>query len=220
MKKQLAVLVASAALLAACGDKEEKPNVQESEEKVDTEQPAVEEGEHQVDAAFAIYEGEIVKINGTSLEDMSLELKQVNSDEPIHIKAQPKTLLFENGGEPLKFEDFKEGDRIHAYMDSKKPVIMIYPPQYTADVITVQKTDEPNGIDVAKYNDQLENDTATLKLNESEDTKITDEAGTPLTWEDVKGANAIVFYGATTRSIPAQTTPDKIIVLKEVLTAE
>ena len=45
-------------------------------------------------------------------------------------------------------------------------------------------------------------------------------SGDILTWEDVKGANAIVFYGATTRSIPAQTTPDKIIVLKEVLTAE
>lgn len=217
MKKQLAVLVASAALLAACGDKEEKPNVKEPEEKVDTEQPAVEEGEQQVDAAFAIYEGEIVKVNGTSLEDMSLELKQVNSDEPIHIKAQPKTLLFENGGEALKFDDLKEGDRIHAYMDSKKPVVMIYPPQYTADVITVQKADEPNGIDVAKYNDQLENDTNTLKLNESADTKITDEAGETLTWDDVKGANAVVFYGVTTRSIPAQTTPDKIVVLKTTL---
>ena len=217
MKKQLAVLVASAALLAACGDNEENPNSKEPEEKVDTEQPAVEEGEQQVDAAFAIYEGEIVKVNGTSLEDMSLELKQINSDEPIHIKAQPKTLLFENGGEALKFEDLKEGDRIHAYMDSKKPVVMIYPPQYTADVITVQKADEPNGIDVAKYNDKLENDTNTLKLNESEDTKITDELGEVLTWDDVKGANAVVFYGATTRSIPAQTTPDKIVVLKTTL---
>jgi len=33
--------------------------------------------------------------------------------------------------------------------------------------------------------------------------------------EDIKGKNAVVFYDATTRSIPAQTSPSLVLLLEE-----
>ena len=54
-----------------------------------------------------------------------------------------------------------------------------------------------------------------LKLNISENTDIQNLQGARirLTAEDVKGQDALVFYGATTRSIPAQTTPSFVLLL-------
>ncbi len=52
----------------------------------------------------------------------------------------------------------------------------------------------------------------TLVLNIGEDTKIVDEAGNAVSKDDLHLSTLEVHYGATTRSIPAQTTPSLIVV--------
>lgn len=99
-----------------------------------------------------------------------------------------------------------------AYVDSSKPVILIYPPQYAPEVIIVE-TEEVGFVNVSTFDENFINKENTLKLNIAEDTVITNRAGEKLTQADVINKEAVVFYTISTRSIPAQTTPSKIVVL-------
>lgn len=90
------------------------------------------------------------------------------------------------------------------------PVPLIYPPQYNAAVIA----EEQNGrmIDVGYYNNSLVNEAQTLQLNMdgSVDLRTTNNQyfqGNPA------NHNLVVIYETSTRSIPAQTTPRKVVVL-------
>lgn len=67
-------------------------------------------------------------------------------------------------------------------------------------------------VKVDYFNEQLESSDGTLKLNIGPFTQIVMENGQ---WFTASPANhdLIVIYGPTTRSIPAQTTPYKIIVM-------
>lgn len=61
-----------------------------------------------------------------------------------------------------------------------------------------------------------------LQLNIAEETKIVDSKGSKkvFTADDVKEQDCMVVYGATTRSIPAQTTPILVMLLEGVEIAE
>ncbi|MEO4052344.1 hypothetical protein [Solibacillus sp. CAU 1738] len=102
------------------------------------------------------------------------------------------------------------GDRITGYYDGNAPVPLIYPPQYQALVIV---KDHPHqNVKVDFFNSRLISSDGQLQLNLSPFTQLlltNSQAfiGNPA------NRNLIVIYGATTRSIPAQTTPMKIIVL-------
>lgn len=104
------------------------------------------------------------------------------------------------------------GSVITAYYDANKPMIMIYPPQYNAEVVVVNGIDL--NVEVDYFNKELVNSDNTLKLNISDETKVLLQNG-----EEYKGKledkKLVVFYGASTKSIPAQTTPEKVIVLME-----
>jgi len=102
------------------------------------------------------------------------------------------------------------GDRVTGFYDANALVPLIYPPQFRALVIA---KDSPNqNVKVAFFNDQLVSSDGTLKLNISSYTKILLENGQAFTG-NIANRNLIVVYGATTRSIPAQTTPNKVIVM-------
>jgi hypothetical protein len=62
-------------------------------------------------------------------------------------------------------------------------------------------------------NDYVSSDNS-LKLNISDDTVIVSENGEAFTGE-LADRKLVVVYGPSTRSIPAQTTPEKIVVLDE-----
>jgi hypothetical protein len=104
----------------------------------------------------------------------------------------------------------KVGDVVTGFYDADAPVPLIYPPQYRAAVMAKE---HPNTfVKVSFFNSQLISSDGSLQLNLSRQTDIVLENG-----QDFNGNPAnrdlIVIYGATTRSIPAQTTPFKIIVL-------
>lgn len=90
------------------------------------------------------------------------------------------------------------------------PVPLIYPPQYNA-VVVAQESNE-RMVDVSFYNSALVNEEQTLRLNVdgAVDVRTTNNQyyqGNPA------NNDLVVIYTTTTRSIPAQTTPKKIIVL-------
>ena len=101
------------------------------------------------------------------------------------------------------------GDRVTGYYDGNAPVPLIYPPQYRALVMV---KDQPyQNVKVDYFNNQFENSDGQLRLNISPFTPILLANGQAFS-RNPANRNLIVVYGPTTRSIPAQTTPYKIIV--------
>lgn len=102
------------------------------------------------------------------------------------------------------------GDRVTGYYDANAPVPLIFPPQYRA-LVMVKETSFQN-VKVDFFNNMLVSSDGTLQLNLSPFTPILLENGQQFTKIPVN-RNLIVIYGITTKSIPAQTTPYKIIVM-------
>ncbi|MDM5210707.1 hypothetical protein QUF94_04530 [Peribacillus sp. NJ4] len=102
------------------------------------------------------------------------------------------------------------GDRVTGYYDGDLPAILIYPPQYQALVMV---KDNPNqNVKVDYFNNQLVSSDGQLQLKLSPYTQIFLTNG-QLFSRYPANRDLIVFYGPATRSIPAQTTPYRIIVL-------
>ena len=102
------------------------------------------------------------------------------------------------------------GDRVTGYYDGDAPTLLIYPPQYQALVMV---KDSPNqNVKVDYFNSQLVSSDGQLRLNISPYTKIVLTNG-QLFSRNPANRDLIVIYGPATKSIPAQTTPYRIIVL-------
>lgn len=102
------------------------------------------------------------------------------------------------------------GDRVTGFYDVNVPVILIYPPQYQALIIT--KDNPYQNVKVDYFDNQLVSSDGQLQLNISNYTSILLPNDQPFTLNPAN-RNLLVVYGPTTMSIPAQTTPYKIIVM-------
>ena len=102
------------------------------------------------------------------------------------------------------------GDIVTGFYDGNAPTPLIFPPQFRAIVMT---KDEPyQNVKVDYFNSQLVSSDNNLRLNIAPWTQIMLENNQVFT-QNPANRNLIVIYGATTKSIPAQTTPYKIIVM-------
>ncbi|MEG0775685.1 hypothetical protein [Clostridium sp.] len=104
------------------------------------------------------------------------------------------------------------GDSVTGYYDANVPVILIYPPQYRA-LIMVKHTQGEN-VKIDYFDNNLVSNDNTLKLNLNPSTQLFLLNDQPFN-RNPANRNLIVIYGSSTKSIPAQTTPYKIIVLCE-----
>lgn len=121
------------------------------------------------------------------------------------------TLVFDNTGKKV---ELKEGDKIVAYTFANKPQKLIYPPQFNPDVVIVE-TKEAGFVEVDYFFENLTNTYEMLKLNIGENTELLNTKGEKVSAKDLKEKNLVVFYTVSTKRIPAQTTPSKVIVLDE-----
>ena len=102
------------------------------------------------------------------------------------------------------------GDMVTGFYDANAPAILIYPPQYPA--IVMAKDADYQNVTLDYFNNQLVSSDGNLKLNIAPSTEVMLTNDQP--FDRYPGnKNLIVVYGPTTKSIPAQTTPYKIIVL-------
>jgi len=102
------------------------------------------------------------------------------------------------------------GDRVTGFYDANAPVPLIFPPQYRAIVMT--KEHPYQNVNVDFFNSELISSDGSLQLNISSTTEIVLENGQSFNHNPIN-RYLIVIYGPTTRSIPAQTTPYRIIVM-------
>lgn len=101
------------------------------------------------------------------------------------------------------------GDMVTGFYDGNAPAILIYPPQFPTLLIV---KDKPNrNVKADYFGARLISIDGQLQLNIGSDTSLMLRNGQLFNGE-IGNQNLIVFYGISTRSIPAKTTPTKVIV--------
>lgn len=102
------------------------------------------------------------------------------------------------------------GMQITAFYDANAPVPLIYPPQYRALLVAVQRPEE--SVAFHFFDRSLTAYDNALKINLDFSTEVTTANGQDYTCP-IGEQYLMVFYSSATRSIPPQTTPRKIIVM-------
>lgn len=166
----------------------------------------------------------VTNIEGDLIESSIYNSDAENPENTIKYLITKNTMVFDEDGNKKSAEDVKKDSVLTVFSDSYAPAPLILPPQYSADIIIIKDTEksEPVSIDADTYiknEDRLTNAANTLVLNIGEEAVITDLDGKEVKEEELENKDLLVFYTISTRSIPAQTNPHKIIVLGENETA-
>lgn len=154
--------------------------------------------------AFQKVTGSIQEIQESQDSDAFMMRLEDAEGNPFDLRISEQTLSMTQAS-PQK------GDDLVAYYDARRPMITIYPPQYKAVAYMVESG--PQGLFVGIFDESLTDTTHFLRLNISEDTKVMDQQGDPYT-ESLENQALAVLYSAATKSIPAQTNPELVVVLE------
>lgn len=137
-----------------------------------------------------------------------------DQNNTVNLKITDDTLVYDNLGNKKALSDLTDGSKITVFTGSYEPTPLILPVQYTANVIIINGDKEGN-VNADTYladEEGYTNAANTLKIAAADDTKIVDKNEKEYKG-DLDKNDLIVFYGVSTKSIPAQTTPTKVVVL-------
>jgi len=177
--------------------------------EIDSAVPISFEIEDMNKVVFGSFTGKVISISESEhVKGMKYYTVENEEKAPAIIVVTSNTYILDN-------EEINVGSTITGYYHANAPMIMIYPPQYSTEVVVVEREDRNVKVDLFDK-DYVSSDNL-LKLNISDDTVIVSENGEAFTGE-LADRKLVVVYGPSTRSIPAQTTPEKIVVLdKDVI---
>lgn len=158
---------------------------------------------------FGFVRGTIVEImptrQGGRRGDGCVQMVALETEdgEPANVILSPAAFV-------VDFETLSVGMNCTFWYLADAPMILIYPPQYNAVAAARDRNDRM--VDVSWYGQNLVNQERTLqlKLDGSVDIRTTNNQyfqGSPANHD------LVVTYETSTRSIPAQTTPKRIVVL-------
>ena len=139
-----------------------------------------------------------------------------DQNNTVNLKITDDTLVYDNLGNKKALSDLTDGSKITVFTGSYEPTPLILPVQYTANVIIINGDKEGN-VNVDTYladEEGYTNAANNLNIAAADDTKIVDKNEKEYKG-DLDKNDLIVFYGVSTKSIPAQTTPTKVVVLGE-----
>lgn len=109
----------------------------------------------------------------------------------------------------LNGQRLRIGDEIIAFYDGSAPVPLIYPPQYRP--VAIARTESGRQYALDYFDQNLVNSTGSLRLTPAASTSVVLPNG--LGYLGLPYNHYLfVVYGASTRSIPAITTPYQIVV--------
>ena len=151
---------------------------------------------------FESVEGIIQSINrGDSCCTMMVSL--VSNSNIVNVVVTGDTVIVDN-------VRLRPGMRIAVFYDANLPTPAVYPPQYRAELVVPLRRGQQVMLDY--FNDQMESADGSLKLNIGPMTNVMTLNGQPYTCSP-ENMELLVFYTAATFSMPAQTTPQRVIVM-------
>ena len=139
-----------------------------------------------------------------------------DQNNTVNLKITDDTLVYDNLGNKQALSDLTDGSKITVFTGSYEPTPLILPVQYTANIIIINGDKEGN-VNVDTYladEEGYTNAANNLNIAAADDTKIVDKDEKEYKG-DINKNDLIVFYDVSTKSIPAQTTPTKVVVLGE-----
>lgn len=158
--------------------------------------------------SYLSFSGTVKEIEATQLAESSMNRRNILVE---NAEGQVAYFVITEDTYILDEEELKVGAKVTGFYDGTKPMIMIYPPQYPVEVVAVNQEDN---IKVDIFNQDLVSADGMLKLNVSAEAEIVSHDGT-LYQGELGDQKLVVLFGASTKSIPAQTNPTKVIVLPE-----
>lgn len=155
--------------------------------------------------AYANYEPVIGTIvNMTRGNDCCSQMMSLRTENGIvNFRITEETRVIDN--RPLR-----SGLQVAAFYDKSLPVPLIFPPQYMAQIVTVLARNEQ--IMLNEFDRNLVARDNSLQLNIARNTPVETING-QRTNCSLANQTLLVYYTVTTRSIPPQTTPRRIVVL-------
>lgn len=162
------------------------------------------------------YKGKITEINENDF-GFSILVKD-DEDDPyngmlFHINED--VILVNDETKEMATKDKLElGMTVRGYYSKDTIMLMSLPPQLAPQAIIVNESEEPGLIHVSNFNDELVSSDGSLVISISEDTIIEDKDGNKLDKEGILNKDLIVFYTSVRESYPAQTTPEKVILIE------
>ena len=136
--------------------------------------------------------GAILNITGSGCCNQMIALRV--EDGIIHFVISAETHVIDS-------RQLRPGVRVAAFYDKNRPIPMIFPPQYRAELITALERNELIALNFF--------DTQLIAEDNPEIQTINGQSF----FCDIGNRPLFVYYTVTTRSIPPQTTPRKIVVL-------
>lgn len=147
-------------------------------------------------------EGTIMNISGGN--DCCTQMMSLRTGNGIvNFLVEPGTLVIDS-------RQLRPGMRVTAFYDSSLPVPLIFPPQYRAQMIAVPGRNEQ--VMLNHFDQNLTAVDRSLQLNVAGSTSVTTANGQSFRCS-LRNRTMLVYYSATTRSIPPQTTPSRLVVL-------
>ena len=231
MKKNLLTIMITVAMLtastAAFAEATPAPTAVPAADEQLTVMPVSETADEEFTAPVSMpsYMSNTVTVTDVNEGKIATTLNKEDAENPentINYTIQDDTLVFNTKGEKKEVKDIEKGAEITVFTGAYTPAPLIMPPQYQANVIIINDAEQVSFVDVDTYiagTEYLVNAANTLAINIDKETNIVDKEGKSFTGETLENNDLIVFYGASTRSIPAQTVPSKVVVLGENETA-
>ena len=155
---------------------------------------------------FSSFTGKVKKI--TDIEGVKgSKFVLVENDQGVeaNLRISSNTYIVNN-------VDIAIGSVVTGFYKANAPMIMIYPAQYNTEVLMIDNKDENIKVDL--FNKDLVSSDNSLKLNITADIEIVLQDGKAFEGE-LANRKLVVMYDVSTRSIPAQTNPSKVVVLFE-----
>jgi len=161
---------------------------------------------------YARFEGSVTYVSDNDPYVNHITVEGAEDYEIINFIITENTLFMTAEGiKPV--EEISVGDELVVYFIEPFVSTMIFPPQREASVFVRPTRDAAQTIFFGRFNNELISDDNSLKLNVSGDTTILRANGTDGSEVVLEGRDLAVVYTISTRSIPAQTTPELIVIL-------
>ena len=157
---------------------------------------------------YVSFTGTVQEINLVQWQESSWRLVLVagEDDQLVNFVVEDDTIF-------LTDAELAVGAKVTGFYDSNLPMIMIYPMQPKAAVMAVELP-ETASIKIDRFDSEMLSYDGELKLNIADDTVILSADGAEFAGSLVD-RKLVVLYTFTTRSIPPQTSPVKVIVMNE-----
>lgn len=141
-----------------------------------------------------------------------IEAVSERDDKKIVFHLSSVVPFFTKNGLSIGISAIPVKSKIIAYVDSRKPLPMVHPPQVQPLLIILDQGHVAGEVAVGQFDERFYSEQLNLKLHLRDTTEIVNIRGKAVAKEALANQLVFVFYQQVTHSVPVQTNPSKIIV--------